>query len=69
MLAIHAQLLQRPITTAQYLARQTNLSIVTVNKCIENLIEIEIIKEITAKKRNRIYKYNKYIEILSRGIE
>ena len=69
MLAIHAQLLQRPIATAQYLAQQTNLSIVTVNKCLEKLIELRIIKEITAKKRNRIYKYNQYIEALSQGIE
>ena len=69
ILAIHTQLLQHPLTTAQYLAKQTTLSVVTVNKCLDELIELKIVQEITHKKRNRIYKYSKYIEILNNGIE
>ena len=68
VLKIHTQLLQRPITTAQFLAQETNISLITVNQCLGHLINLGIITEMTSKKFNRVYKYDKYINALSLDI-
>ncbi|MCP4664830.1 MAG: Fic family protein, partial [Deltaproteobacteria bacterium] len=41
----------------------------TVNKALSRLEQLGIVKELTAKKRNRIFSYSNYIDILSRGIQ
>ena len=48
---------------------QTKLSQPTVNKALAVLRELEIIRELTGQKRNRIFIYGQYIDILDRGTE
>ena len=66
---IHHALLQRPIASPSWLMNQTGLSAATVNKCLGHLEKIGMIKEITGKKRNRLFSYSRYIEILNQGLE
>ncbi len=68
-LLVFRALLERPLTTAGYLEKKTNLSLATVNKSLEQLQNIGIINELSKKKRNRIFSYDKYIAIMSRGAD
>jgi Fic family protein len=66
---IHQVLLERPIATPGWLTEKTGISPATVNKSLEHLQQLGIIKEITAQKRNRLFSYTKYIEIMDKGTE
>ncbi len=68
-LQIHRALLERPISTAGWLVKKTTISPATVNKCLNHLESLGIVCELTGRKRNRLYSYNRYIEIMNQGTE
>ena len=67
-LNIHRALLERPIATAGWIVKKINISPATVNKCLNHLENLGIISELTKRKRNRLYGYTRYIEIMNYGI-
>lgn len=67
-LALHQALLEHPIATATSLAANTGLTLATVNKAISHLEQLDILTEITGRKRNRIFSYKTYIDILETGL-
>ncbi len=68
-LRLHHELLRRPVATARMLEKQTGLSHVTVNKTIDHLVEMGLVKEITGHRRNRVFSYPAYLAILNEGTE
>jgi Fic family protein len=68
-LKIHRELTKQPIATAGSLVKRVQLTAATVNKCLAHLIDLGIVKELTKQKRNRIFSYARYIEILNQGLE
>jgi Fic family protein len=68
-LQVHRALLERPISTAGWLVKKTAISPATVNKCLNHLENLGIVSELTGQKRNRLYSYTKYIEIMNYGTE
>ena len=68
-LAIHRALMERPIGTTGWLAQKTLTTAATVNKALAHLEQLGIVKELTAKKRNRLFSYTDYLDILNRGTE
>ncbi|HHL73671.1 MAG TPA: Fic family protein [Bacteroidetes bacterium] len=68
-LRVHRALLERPLATAGWLARETGISPATVNKSLAHLQRLGIVREITAQKRNRLFKYTRYVEIMDQGTE
>ncbi len=66
-LQVHRALLERPIATAGWLVKKTTISPATVNKCLKHLESLGIVRELTGRKRNRLYSYNRYIEIMNYG--
>ena len=66
---IHQALLEHPICNAGSLVIKTGLTAATVNKCINHLERIGIVRELTARKRNRIFSYYQYVEIMNKGTE
>jgi len=66
-LQVHRALLERPIATAGWLAKKTTISPATVNKCLNHLESLGIVRELTGRKRNRLYSYSRYIEIMNYG--
>lgn len=68
-LRVHHELLRRPINTSQALARSTGLTPMTVNKSLEHLRRLNIIQELTGQRRNRIFSYIQYLNILNEGTE
>lgn len=68
-LQIHRALMQHPIATSGSLVEKTGITPATVNKALGHLEQLGIVKELTAQKRNRLFSYAGYIEIMSRGTE
>jgi Fic family protein len=68
-LRIHRALMEHPIATSGWLVEKTGITPATVNKALGHLEQLGIVKELTAQKRNRLFSYADYIEIMSRGTE
>ena len=68
-LRIHHELLYRPICDGNQLKRRTGLTLSTINKSLDHLIELGLVKELTGKQRYRIFSYPAYIDILNEGTE
>jgi len=68
-LQVHRALMEHPIATSGSLVEKTGITPATVNKALGHLELLGIVKELTAQKRNRLFSYAGYIEIMSRGTE
>jgi Fic family protein len=66
-LRIHHELTRRPLATAPRLARNTKLSLGTVLATLERLMEVGMVREITGRRRNRVFSYDRYVRILNEG--
>ena len=68
-LSIHRAMLESPYATANHLAKVTHISAAAVNKALRGLEGLGIVKEITTRRRNRVFSYAEYLEIMEQGIE
>jgi Fic family protein len=68
-LQVHRTLMEHPIATSGWLVEKTGITPATVNKVLNHLAELGIVRELTAKKRNRQFSYSGYIDILNKGTE
>lgn len=68
-LQVHRLLMEQPIATSGWLVDKTGLTPATVNKALGHLEQLGIVRELTAQKRNRLFSYAEYIEIMNRGTE
>lgn len=68
-LQIHRALMAHPIATSNWLVEKTGITPATVNKALEHLARLGIVRELTARKRNRLFSYAGYVEIMNRGTE
>ncbi len=68
-LQIHRLLMEHPLTTSKWLVGKTGLTPATVNKALVNLGQLGIVRELTAQKRNRLFSYQSYVEIMNQGTE
>lgn len=68
-LRIHQVMQSRPIVSAPFLAATTRISPPTVAAVLEALQEEKVIKEITGRKKGRLYGYMKYLDIMNKGTE
>ena len=66
---VHKSLLEHPMASPNWVQQKTRLSPATVNTCLRELENMGILKEITGKKRNRLYSYVAYIDIMNQGTE
>ena len=68
-LRVHRALMVQPIATSGSLVETTGLTAATVNKTLGHLERLGIVQELTRRKRNRVFSYVGYVEIMSRGTE
>jgi len=68
-LLVHRALMEHPISTAGSLVKKTGSTAATVNKSLGHLERLGIVRELTARKRNRLFSYHRYVEIMNRGTE
>jgi len=65
--AVQHVLLRTPVCTIPRLAKRTGLTLPTIAKALDVLLDRRIVSETTGKKRNRVYRYDRYLDILSEG--
>jgi Fic family protein len=68
-LKVHRAMMEYPIASSSKLSEKTDLTPATVNKSLRHLEQLGIVRELTAKKRNRLFSYTAYIDLLSQGTE
>jgi Fic family protein len=68
-LRVHQVLQSRPLASAPFLAQAAKMSAPTVAGALEALQKEGIVREVTGRKRKRIYAYWKYLEIMNKGTE
>jgi Fic family protein len=59
----------RPLATLPALTNQTGASYPTVARAVEALENLGIVREITGRKRERVFAYTRYLDILNEGTE
>ena len=60
---------QRPISNSIAIKNELELAPATIQTALKKLCNLGILKEISDKKRDRVYAYKAYIDILSEGNE
>lgn len=68
-LQVHRALMEHPVATSGLVAEKTDITPATVNKALNHLERLGIVRELTAQKRNRVFSYTGYVEIMSLGTE
>jgi len=68
-LRVFRALCERPLLSLNEVCRRTGLSFPAAGKGMKSLIRLEIAREITGQRRNRIFAYDRYLTILSEGTE
>ncbi len=66
---VQTALLKTPVCTIPLLAKRTGLTLPTIAKALDVLLDRKMVSETTGKKRNRVYRYDRYLEILNEGTE
>jgi Fic family protein len=68
-LRVHAALQQRPVVSVARLVDATALSAPTVRAALERLEGLGIVREMTGKRRNRLFGYERYVALLAEGTQ
>jgi Fic family protein len=68
-LNVHQALQRQPIATSTALVTATGLTAATVNKTLAHLIELDIVTELTNRRRGRVFSYRRYVEELTAELD
>ncbi len=66
-LRVHEELKTRPILTVTEIVRRTDLSFPAASAAMDTLVTKKIARELTGKKRGRVFAYGAYLAILGEG--
>jgi len=64
---IHHALMRRPVGTIAWLSKETGLSVPTVTSALRTLEGTALVREMTGQRRNKVFSYPHYLEILIEG--
>lgn len=64
---VHHAMQERPVTFGRALSARTGLSVPAVNKALQGLEEMKLVREVTGRRRNRVYSYTGYLGVLAEG--
>ena len=68
-LRVHDVLRERPVTSLRDVSRRSKLSFPAASAGMGLLAKLGIARELTGKKRDRVFAYDRYLAILSEGTE
>jgi Fic family protein len=69
MLRVFDALKARPVGSLKEVARATGLTFPTAATTMERLVSLGIARELTGRRRNRLFVYDRYLGILNEGTE
>jgi len=58
-----------PQVTVPFLARELNISAPTARVSLNHMVQLKILEESSGKKRDKVYIYKKYLNLLEKGTE
>ncbi|EDN68206.1 conserved hypothetical protein [Beggiatoa sp. PS] len=67
-LQVYKALQRQPILSIPKASEQTGLTVPTVTVAFKHLTKLEVMREITGKKRGRLFIYDQYVNIINEGI-
>jgi hypothetical protein len=68
-LRVHEHMQKKPLVGIGTVAEELKLSVPTVTVALYHLVRLGIAKEVTGKRRARIFGYSRYLKILSEGTD
>jgi len=68
-LRVHEALKARPITSIAAVSRASGLSFPTASSATRLLVDLGIARELTGKRRNRLFAYDRYLKTLNEGLD
>jgi Fic family protein len=68
-LRVHEAIKSRPILSMPEISRTTGLSFPAASSAMSLLVEMDVAREMTGKRRNRLFVYDRYLSILNEGTE
>jgi Fic family protein len=68
-LRVHNELQKAPLLSVPLAAKKLGISQPTIQKSLDHLQKLGIVREITGKRRHRLYEYTSYLKILDEGTE
>jgi Fic family protein len=66
-LRVHEAIKARPILSMPEICRTTGLSFPAASSAMELLVDMALARELTGKRRNRLFVYDQYLSILNEG--
>jgi Fic family protein len=69
ILTLHTFLQRHPISNTTSMKKTCGLALPSVMRALKVLEELEIVKEVTGKERNKLFVYREYLDILTKGTE
>ncbi len=69
VLRVHEVLKERPVLSLSEVRNRTTLSFPAASSAMVRLVEYGIAREITGKRRGRVFVYDGYLSILNEGLE
>lgn len=68
-LRVHEYMQRKPVANIRGAAKVLKLSIPTVTGAFNHLVRIGVVEEVTGKRRDRLFAYSRYFNIVSEGTE
>jgi Fic family protein len=68
-LRVHEALKAHPLLSLPAICERTGLSFPAASSAIELLLELGVARELTGKRRNRLFLYDQYLALLNEGTE
>ena len=68
LIKTHQNLMKKLIVTPTRLVQELQMSFPTVQSALQRLEQLGIVREITGRKRNKMYAYEKVLAVLERGV-
>ncbi|WP_299483436.1 Fic family protein [uncultured Roseibium sp.] len=68
VLQVHDLMRTRPFLTAAAAVEHSGLTMPTVNAALAQLQKLGLVEEITGRKRDRVFAYRAYLDVLSDGV-
>jgi Fic family protein len=68
-LRVHEYMQKKPLSGIGAFADELKLSIPRVTIALDHLVRLGIAKEITGRRRARVFGYSRYLKVLSEGTE
>lgn len=66
---VHQHLQKHPVTTISSTVRELGLTTPPVAKATERMVELGILVEVTGRRRDRVFVYKRYLDLLAEGTE